>query len=158
MAHPLDGLRRVAADRTWGESELVAAAAEEFAALSPDYRFEGIEILLGGHPEMAPLWHLCNEVLEGRSGDFAALLAAETAAIALTAAPLLHGIVLTHSYSGTAVRSIVRAAPMKVLCTHSEPGGEGRMTAEALRAAGLDVEVVADDAVGEVDFQVAVIG
>ncbi len=52
--------------------------------------------------------------------------------------------VLTHSASGTVREALQQTEPAKVICTVSEPVGEGRQFTEDLRAAGLDVELVED--------------
>jgi translation initiation factor 2B subunit (eIF-2B alpha/beta/delta family) len=53
--------------------------------------------------------------------------------------------VMTHSASGTVREAFQQSEPAKVICTVSEPVGEGRAFAEEWRAAGLDVELVEDD-------------
>ncbi len=52
--------------------------------------------------------------------------------------------VLTHSASGTVREAFQQTKPAKVICTASEPVGEGRAFAEEWRAAGLDTELVED--------------
>jgi translation initiation factor 2B subunit (eIF-2B alpha/beta/delta family) len=52
--------------------------------------------------------------------------------------------VLTHSASGTVREAFQQTEPAKVICTVSEPVGEGRAFAEEWRAAGLDTELVED--------------
>jgi translation initiation factor 2B subunit (eIF-2B alpha/beta/delta family) len=57
----------------------------------------------------------------------------------------LNGVtVLTHSASGTVREAFQQSEPAKVICTVSEPVGEGRAFAEEWRAAGLDTELVED--------------
>jgi translation initiation factor 2B subunit (eIF-2B alpha/beta/delta family) len=59
--------------------------------------------------------------------------------------------VMTHSASGTVREAFQQTEPEKILCTVSEPVGEGRAFVDELRAAGLDVELVEDaDAIGRV--------
>jgi translation initiation factor 2B subunit (eIF-2B alpha/beta/delta family) len=53
--------------------------------------------------------------------------------------------VITHSASGTVREAFQQSEPAKVICTASEPVGEGRAFAEDLRAAGLDVDLVEDE-------------
>ena len=53
--------------------------------------------------------------------------------------------VMTHSASGTVREAFQQTSPAKVLCTASEPVGEGRAFAEEWREAGLDVELIEDD-------------
>ena len=70
--------------------------------------------------------------------------AAATIAVLLRA-ELEEHVVMTHSASATAREALVHAGPGRVVCTVSEPLGEGRAFAEELAAAGLTTEVVADD-------------
>jgi translation initiation factor 2B subunit (eIF-2B alpha/beta/delta family) len=53
--------------------------------------------------------------------------------------------VITHSASGTVREAVQQTEPAKILCTVSEPVGEGRAFVEELREAGLDAELVEDD-------------
>jgi translation initiation factor 2B subunit (eIF-2B alpha/beta/delta family) len=53
--------------------------------------------------------------------------------------------VLTHSASGTVREAFQQTQPAKVICTVSEPVGEGRAFADEWRDAGFDVELVEDD-------------
>ncbi len=78
------------------------------------------------------------------------------AAIAVLLSQELAGkVVMTHSASQTAREALLHAQPARVVCTVSEPIGEGRAFAEELAEAGLATEVVADGdaehAVGSVD-------
>jgi translation initiation factor 2B subunit (eIF-2B alpha/beta/delta family) len=60
-------------------------------------------------------------------------------------------IVITHSASGTVREAFQQTKPEKILCTVSEPVGEGREFVDDLRAAGHNVELVEDaDAPGRV--------
>jgi translation initiation factor 2B subunit (eIF-2B alpha/beta/delta family) len=52
--------------------------------------------------------------------------------------------VVTHSASGTVREAFQQSDPAKVICTVSEPVGEGRAFAEEWQAAGLDTELVED--------------
>ena len=59
--------------------------------------------------------------------------------------------VVTHSASGTVREAFQQSAPAKVICTVSEPVGEGRAFADEWREAGLDTELVEDaDAPGRI--------
>jgi translation initiation factor 2B subunit (eIF-2B alpha/beta/delta family) len=53
--------------------------------------------------------------------------------------------VITHSASGTVREAFQQTQPAKVICTASEPVGEGREFAEEWREAGFDVELVEDE-------------
>jgi translation initiation factor 2B subunit (eIF-2B alpha/beta/delta family) len=52
--------------------------------------------------------------------------------------------VVTHSASGTVREAFQHTKPTRVICTASEPVGEGRAFAEEWREAGFDVELVED--------------
>jgi len=59
--------------------------------------------------------------------------------------------VMTHSASGTVREAFQQTQPAKVICTVSEPVGEGRAFADEWRDAGFDVELVEDaDAPGRI--------
>lgn len=78
---------------------------------------------------------------------------AAAGAIATHARPLLRGVVLTHSRSGTVERvlTLLATPPTAItgaFVTESRPGGEGVATARALASTGIPVTLVADAAVG----------
>lgn len=77
-------------------------------------------------------------------------------AIAVMLTPDISGTVMTHSASATVREALTHTPPEHVVCTISEPGGEGRGLAAELRASGLDVELIVDaegpDAVHESDL------
>ena len=52
--------------------------------------------------------------------------------------------VITHSASGTVREAVQQTEPAKILCTVSEPVGEGRAFVDELTEAGLDAELVED--------------
>src|ERR671914_675294 len=54
-------------------------------------------------------------------------------------------VVVTHSASATVREAFLHTPPKKVICTVSEPIGEGRAFADDLRAQGLSVDLVADE-------------
>lgn len=64
--------------------------------------------------------------------------------IAVLLEPDLQGTVLTHSASATVREALLHARPELVICTESEPLGEGRRLADELREGGLAVEQVED--------------
>jgi translation initiation factor 2B subunit (eIF-2B alpha/beta/delta family) len=68
--------------------------------------------------------------------------AAKTIAVLL--APHVQGVVMTHSNSATVREAIEHTPPERVICTVSDPGGEGRELADALRGTDLAVDVVDD--------------
>ncbi|MGA9762583.1 MAG: hypothetical protein WBQ14_09180 [Gaiellaceae bacterium] len=65
-------------------------------------------------------------------------------AIAVMLATDIKGTVLTHSASCTVHEALIHTPPRQVFCTISEPGGEGRWLAADLKAAGLNVDLIAD--------------
>jgi translation initiation factor 2B subunit (eIF-2B alpha/beta/delta family) len=77
-------------------------------------------------------------------------------AISVLLAPHIQGVVMTHSASATVREALEYTPPERVICTVSEPVGEGRGLAENLRGAGITADVVddtdAEHAVGTVDL------
>ncbi|MDQ4081522.1 MAG: hypothetical protein M3123_01325 [Actinomycetota bacterium] len=65
--------------------------------------------------------------------------------IAVLLRPHLEGTVMTHSASATVREALLYARPARVVCTASEPHGEGRPFADDLGSEGLVTEVVADE-------------
>jgi translation initiation factor 2B subunit (eIF-2B alpha/beta/delta family) len=65
-------------------------------------------------------------------------------AIAVMLGPDISGTVTTHSASCTVHEAILHTPPELLVCTISEPGGEGRRLAADLKAAGINVELIAD--------------
>ncbi|HEV2712298.1 MAG TPA: hypothetical protein VGU26_04305 [Gaiellaceae bacterium] len=53
--------------------------------------------------------------------------------------------VITHSASGTVREAFQQTRPARIICTVSEPVGEGREFADEWRSAGYDVELVDDE-------------
>jgi translation initiation factor eIF-2B subunit delta/methylthioribose-1-phosphate isomerase len=77
-------------------------------------------------------------------------------AIAVMLVPYLDGVVMTHSASSTVKEALLHTPPDRVVCTVSEPVGEGRGLVEELREEGLTVDLVEDSdgehAVGTVNL------
>jgi translation initiation factor 2B subunit (eIF-2B alpha/beta/delta family) len=77
-------------------------------------------------------------------------------AIAVLLSPYIEGDVMTHSASATVKEALVHTPPERVVCTVSEPGGEGRELVEELRGEGLTADLVddpdAEHAVGTVNL------
>jgi translation initiation factor 2B subunit (eIF-2B alpha/beta/delta family) len=75
--------------------------------------------------------------------------------IAVIAAQHVKGVVMTHSASSTVREALTYTPPDRVVCTISEPVGEGRELAEQLQQEGLTVELIddpdAEHAVGTVN-------
>jgi translation initiation factor 2B subunit (eIF-2B alpha/beta/delta family) len=82
---------------------------------------------------------------EGQAILDARLRAAASIAIHLSE-HLSDAVAATHSASATVREALLRTPPTRVICTVSEPVGEGRAFAEGLREEGLDVELLEDAA------------
>jgi translation initiation factor 2B subunit (eIF-2B alpha/beta/delta family) len=80
--------------------------------------------------------------------------AAKTIAVLLS--QHIQGVVMTHSASATVREALEHTPPDRVVCTVSEPIGEGRELAENLRDVGITADVVddsdAEHAVGTVNL------
>ena len=70
--------------------------------------------------------------------------AAATIAVVLSE-ELAGKVVMTHSASATAREALIHGNPQRVVCTVSDPVGEGRAFSEELEEAGLATELVADE-------------
>jgi len=107
----------------------------------------GRVLLAGRTPEQ--LVEEANALIAGRERAAAAIAV-------LLSQELTEKIVMTHSASATAREALLHAHPARVVCTVSEPFGEGREFSEELAAAGLTTDLVADEdaeqAVGTVDI------
>jgi translation initiation factor eIF-2B subunit delta len=166
---PWDQLRRVAADRRSGASELAVRTADAVSLLRSERDvLRAARRLLRVHPAMAPLWRVFSIALEGGPRDlrrFRDRLAAEPDGVVRAAAGWAVGrraAVLTHSASSSVARTL-RAARKRITgvqCTVSLPGGEGRPFARRLEAEGFEVRVIADAEVGRAceDASVALVG
>jgi translation initiation factor eIF-2B subunit delta len=62
---------------------------------------------------------------------------------------LTDALVMTHSSSATVREALLHTPPARVVCTVSAPFEEGRAFSEELRAEGLEVELVDDDAAAD---------
>jgi translation initiation factor 2B subunit (eIF-2B alpha/beta/delta family) len=80
---------------------------------------------------------------------------ASRAIAVLLSGDLADRTVMTHSASATVREAVLHTRPARVVCTVSEPGGEGRMLYDELRSEGIVADVVDDTdaahAVGTVD-------
>jgi translation initiation factor 2B subunit (eIF-2B alpha/beta/delta family) len=65
-------------------------------------------------------------------------------AIAVLMRPSMEGTIMTHSASATVREACLYTPPERLICTTSEPGGEGARLADELGAAGLVVTLVED--------------
>ncbi len=161
-------VERIAADETHGASWLAKEAVE--AVVEAVQRGEDplplARELVRARPAIGAIAGALGRVLvAGRTPEQLveeanALLGSReraAATIAVLLAPELEErIVMTHSASATAREALIHGAPGRVVCTASEPIGEGRAFAEELAGAGLTTEIVADEdaehAVGTVDL------
>jgi translation initiation factor 2B subunit (eIF-2B alpha/beta/delta family) len=144
-------IRAIAEDRLSGAAELALRAAEVLRRVPPHELPEAADAVMRAQPAMAAVYNAARAAQDRRLNDFAARLRNSAPTIAAKAASLVCGkVVLTHSYSSTVVRALQAGSPARILCTESEPGGEGRRTAELLRGflvADADIE----SAMGEAD-------
>jgi hypothetical protein len=149
VAGAWDDLRAVADDAESGAAEIARRAAVTISALPRSDLVEAVRALARGHPAMAPVWRLGGTVLSAEDHAGAALAFAETVrreaeGVATIASGILPEEVITLSYSSTLVAA-VSAAGVRARCARSAPGGEGSLTAERLRARGIDAHVLEDD-------------
>lgn len=146
----------------------LAREAVEAVSLAIDLDEDPVEVarrLVQARPDMGAIAGALGRLLaSGRNGEqiqeeARALIdsrerAAKTIAVLLS--PHLHGVVMTHSNSATVQEAIEYTPPERVICTVSDPGGEGWELAEALRGKELAVDVVddtdAEHAVATVDL------
>ena len=166
-ANLAERVERVANDDSHGASWLAREAVEAIA--------EAIELgedplplareLVRARPAMGAIAGALGRLLaSGRTPEqiveeaHALVAARERAAkaIAVLLAPYIQGVVMTHSASATVKEALFHTPPERVVCTVSDPGGEGRELAEELRAEGLTADVVddtdAEHAVATVDL------
>ena len=156
-AVPAAEVERIAADEIHGSSwlarEAVTAVAE--AAQRGEDPLALARELVRARPDIGAVRGALGRVLvAGRTTEqlveeAEALIGSReraAATIAVLLRPELEErVVMTHSASATAREALVHASPGRVVCTVSEPTGEGRAFAEELAKAGLVTEVVADE-------------
>ena len=149
MAQPWAEVSRAARDRTSGAATIAARAAEAIVRLDPGRVPEALRLLISGHPEMAPLWRLGTDVLEGAdpaegARRFLVRLEEDQRAPEVLA-PILPPWLLTIS-SSSSVLATVRLARVRLLsCMRSEPGGEGERMASEAAEGSLRTRVVEDE-------------
>jgi translation initiation factor 2B subunit (eIF-2B alpha/beta/delta family) len=147
----------VAADTSHGSSWLAKEALEtlvEAVELGED-PLETARALVRARPAIGSIAGAMGRVLvAGRTPEQlveearAVISGRERAAatIAVILAPeLADRIVMTHSASATAREALIHGEAQRVVCTVSEPVGEGRAFSEELAAAGLTTDLVADE-------------
>ncbi len=87
-----------------------------------------------------------DQLVEEARAVLAARERAAKAIAVLLRTRLAGAVVMTHSASATAREALLHGEPPdRVVCTVSEPVGEGRWFSEELREAGLAVDLVADE-------------
>ncbi len=141
-------------------------AAREAASAGPAARsllLAAARCLAAARPSMAAVINTAavfaaglppqDELLLRESRGSAAALAAywrdAPQALARHHAGRFHGTaVLTHSLSSDVLRTLVVARPRRVVVAEARTGGEGRVTARRLAAAGIEVTLVPDAALG----------
>jgi translation initiation factor 2B subunit (eIF-2B alpha/beta/delta family) len=149
-------IEQIRTDSTHGASWLAKEAVETLV-LAVEMGGDPIEVgheLVAARPSIGAIAGAVGRVLAaGRTPEQlveearAVLAARERAAkaIAVQLRDALTGlVVMTHSASATAREALLHGSPQRVICTVSEPVGEGRWFSEELRAAGLVVDLVAD--------------
>ncbi len=163
MDDPWATVERASSDRSSGAAEIAHTAAGALGRLPDDQVMPAIELLLRGHPSMAPLWRLASEILSHPDGASAARGVAavpeggrnEGDALA---SQLAGRRVITLSYSSSVVELVRRARPAMVLCMRSEPGGEGIHTAKTMSAWTSAAVVEDDNAMTHMPGDVVVVG
>ncbi len=156
-------MERAASDRSSGAAEIARAAAGALGRLPGELVMPAIELLLRGHPSMAPLWRLASEMLSrpdraSAARGFAPVLEGDRNEGDALASQLAGRRVITISYSSSVVDLVRRARPASVLCMRSDPGGEGTHAAEKMSAWTSAAVVEDDDAISQMPGDVVVVG
>jgi hypothetical protein len=164
MDDPWATILALAEDRSSGAGEIARRAASALSRVPPKRVREGVQVLIRGHPSMAPLWRLGTEALGASHGyreamhRYLRILDRDAMASEVMAGALPSRIV-TISWSSAVAEAVRRRRPELVVCMASEPGGEGKLTAEALHQAAGSVEVWDDgEAIAQVPGQAVVAG
>ncbi len=160
-----EALRKAAADRRSGSAVIAAAAGRALAELAhdaPQDVVDGARLIVSEQPVMAACLRLVDAVLraideEGpaRAADaaerFAQTLDNERIALVKHLAEQLppEGTIVTVSFSSLVIDALKSVPRLRVLCAVSEPGGEGRDAAEALRNAGIESSLIPDGALAQ---------
>jgi translation initiation factor 2B subunit (eIF-2B alpha/beta/delta family) len=164
MDHAWATIEALAEDRSSGAAEIARRAAGALPHVAPERLKESIEILIRGHPSMAPLWRLGAVALSASHGNREAMhrflrMLDRDADVSEVMAEAMPGTVVTISWSSSVIGAIRTRRPDRVACMISEPGGEGRRTADALRDSVARVEVWNDrEAIERVPGEAVVVG
>ena len=153
-------VERIAADTRHGSSWLAKEALEalvEAVQIGED-PLQMARDLVRARPAIGAIaGAMCRVLVSGRTPEqlieeaHAVIGSRERAAvtIAVLLSPELTGkVVMTHSASATAREALVHAEVERVVCTVSDPVGEGRTFSKELAATGLATELVADEDAG----------
>jgi translation initiation factor 2B subunit (eIF-2B alpha/beta/delta family) len=154
---------RAASDRNSGASQIASAASSAIASLDAEEARKAVELLVTGHPTMAPLWRLASEVLDGPTPAEAAKRFDLAMASDDAAADVLSGVltpwVLTISYSTSVLRALRTSRRLSmVTCMESVPGREGRRFAEAVSEFARSRVVTDTEALAKVPGGVVAVG
>jgi translation initiation factor 2B subunit (eIF-2B alpha/beta/delta family) len=149
-------IERIAGDERRGAGRLIRDALETVAAAveGGEDALETARMLMAARPTVPAIAGAVGRVVaparlpEQVVEEAHALLAATDRApraIAVLLESDLSGGVMTHSASATVREAVLHARPERLVCTVSEPEGEGRSFADELRTEGLAVDLVADE-------------
>jgi ribose 1,5-bisphosphate isomerase len=153
-------LEHIAADTEHGASWLAKEALEALveAVEQGEDPLETARALMRARPAIGSIAGALGRVLaagrtpEQLAEEAAAVMAGRERAAAtiavILASDLADKTVLTHSASATAREAFAYGQVGRVVCTVSDPGGEGRPFAEELAESGLATDVVADEDAG----------
>jgi ribose 1,5-bisphosphate isomerase len=153
-------VERIAADTRHGSSWLAKEALEalvEAVQIGED-PLQTARDLVRARPAIGAIAGAMGRVLvSGRTPEqlieeaHAVIGSRERAAVTiavLLSPELTSKVVMTHSASATAREALVHAEVERVVCTVSDPVGEGRTFSKELAATGLATELVADEDAG----------
>ena len=172
-------IREIEDDNTSGATTLTERGAEALALLAEESKAQSTaefleellnacQALIEAQPSMASLFNLVNGVLlrvdgltdlgatkravKETSAGFTARLQEAMEEISQRAAGLIEdgATVMTHSYSSTVLRALLRAQEMgkcfRMICTESRPMLEGQALARRLGEAGIETTLIVDAA------------
>jgi translation initiation factor 2B subunit (eIF-2B alpha/beta/delta family) len=161
-----DELRGAADDRRSGSAVIAANAARTLAEmarhLSREEIVDAARMLVTSQPLMGSCVRLADVVLRALDADgpggaaraadaYAQRLDNERISLVKQLAERLppEGTVVTVSASSLVMDALRSVPRLRVLCAVSEPGGEGRDAAQALRDAGLDTALIPDGSLAQ---------
>jgi translation initiation factor eIF-2B subunit delta len=155
-------IERAAGDAESGAAQVARRAAAALSALPVEWVPRAVETLLHGHPTMAPLWRLADDVLAATGPSEAARSFLrqldDDGAAATSAANVLPNRILTLSYSSTVVAAIRLRRPLQTICMRSEPGGEGWRVAEETRDVTTPILMEDSEALEQIPADAVLVG